>query len=66
MGTARADYQRLVFDKLSKLPNIPAYRSTLVMRTVNRTAELPVQRGRARLLRPSRGSTLRKSTPRRR
>src|SRR5215469_7917424 len=26
------DYQRFVFDKLSKLPNIATYRSTLIMR----------------------------------
>jgi hypothetical protein len=28
------DYQRFVFDKLSKLPNMATYRSTLIMRTV--------------------------------
>ena len=36
------DYQRFVFDKLSKLPNIATYRSTLIMRTVKQTTVLPV------------------------
>ena len=36
------DYQRFVFDKLSKLPNIATYRSTLIMRTVKHTTVLPV------------------------
>jgi DNA-binding Lrp family transcriptional regulator len=36
------DYQRFVFDKLSKLPNIATYRSTLIMRVVKHTTVLPV------------------------
>lgn len=36
------DYQRFVFDKLSKLPNIATYRSTLIMRMVKHTTVLPV------------------------
>lgn len=36
------DYQRFVFDKLSKLPNIANYRSTLIMRVVKHTTVLPV------------------------
>jgi Lrp/AsnC family leucine-responsive transcriptional regulator len=36
------DYQRFVFDKLSKLPNIATYRSTLVLRLVKHTTVLPV------------------------
>ena len=36
------DYQRFVFDKLSKLPNIAPYRSTLIMRVVKHTTVLPV------------------------
>jgi Lrp/AsnC family transcriptional regulator, leucine-responsive regulatory protein len=36
------DYQRFVFDKLSKLPNITTYRSTLIMRVVKHTTVLPV------------------------
>lgn len=36
------DYQRFVLDRLSKLPNIAAYRSTLVMRIVKHTTVLPV------------------------
>jgi Lrp/AsnC family transcriptional regulator, leucine-responsive regulatory protein len=36
------DYQRFVFDKLSKLPNIATYRSTLILRTVKHTTVLPV------------------------
>jgi Lrp/AsnC family transcriptional regulator, leucine-responsive regulatory protein len=36
------EYQRFVFDKLSKLPNIATYRSTLVMRVVKHTTVLPV------------------------
>jgi DNA-binding Lrp family transcriptional regulator len=36
------DYQRFVFDKLAKLPNIAAYRSTLIMRVVKHTTVLPV------------------------
>lgn len=35
------DGQRFVFDKLSKLPNIATYRSTLIMR-VKHTTVLPV------------------------
>lgn len=36
------DYQRFVFDKLSKLANIANYRSTLIMRMVKHTTVLPV------------------------
>jgi DNA-binding Lrp family transcriptional regulator len=36
------DYQRFVFDKLSKLPGIANYRSTLIMRVVKHTTVLPV------------------------
>ena len=36
------DYQRFVFDKLSKLPGIATYRSTLIMRMVKQTTVLPV------------------------
>lgn len=36
------DYQRFVFDKLAKLPNIATYRSTLIMRVVKHTTVLPV------------------------
>jgi DNA-binding Lrp family transcriptional regulator len=36
------DYQRFVFDKLSKLPNIAIYGSTLIMRVVKQTTVLPV------------------------
>ena len=36
------DYQRFVFDKLSKLPNVATYRSTLIMRVVKHTTVLPV------------------------
>ena len=36
------DYQRFVFDKLSKLPGIATYRSTLIMRVVKHTTILPV------------------------
>jgi DNA-binding Lrp family transcriptional regulator len=36
------DYQRFVFDKLSKLANIATYRSTLIMRVVKHTTVLPV------------------------
>ena len=36
------DYQRFVFDKLSKLPGIQNYRSTLIMRVVKHTTVLPV------------------------
>ena len=36
------DYQRFVFDKLSKLPNIATYRSTIIMRMVKHTTVLPV------------------------
>ena len=36
------DYQRFVFDKLSKLPDIANYRSTLIMRVVKHTTVLPV------------------------
>lgn len=36
------DYQRFVFDKLSKLSNIATYRSTLIMRVVKHTTVLPV------------------------
>jgi Lrp/AsnC family transcriptional regulator len=36
------DYQRFVFDKLAKLPNIATYRSTLIMQTVKHTTVLPV------------------------
>ena len=36
------DYQRFVFDKLSKLPNIATYGSTLIMRVVKHTTVLPV------------------------
>ena len=36
------DYQRFVFDKLSKLPNIATYRSTLIMQVVKQTTVLPV------------------------
>ena len=36
------DYQRFVFDKLSKLPNIATYRSTLIMRVVKHTTVLPL------------------------
>ena len=36
------DYQRFVFDKLSKLPGIATYRSTLIMRAVKQTTVLPV------------------------
>lgn len=36
------DYQRFVFDKLSKLPNIATYRSTLIMQVVKHTTVLPL------------------------
>jgi DNA-binding Lrp family transcriptional regulator len=36
------DYQRFVFDKLSKPPNVANYRSTLIMRVVKHTTELPI------------------------
>ena len=36
------EYQRFVLDKLSKLPNIATYRSTLIMRVVKHTTVLPV------------------------
>ena len=36
------DYQRFLLDRLAKLPNIASYRSTLVVREVKRTTELPV------------------------
>ena len=36
------DYQRFVFDKLSKLAGIANYRSTLIMRMVKHTTVLPV------------------------
>jgi Lrp/AsnC family leucine-responsive transcriptional regulator len=36
------DYQRFVFDKLSKLPNIATYRSTLIMQVVKHTTALPL------------------------
>jgi len=36
------DYQRFVFDKLSKIPGIATYRSTLIMRVVKHTTVLPV------------------------
>ena len=36
------DYQRFVFDKLSKIPSIATYRSTLIMRVVKHTTVLPV------------------------
>lgn len=36
------DYQRFVLDKLSKLPNIATYRSTLIMRVVKHTTVLPL------------------------
>ena len=36
------DYQRFVFDKLSKLPNVATYRSTLIMRVVKHTTVLPI------------------------
>ncbi len=36
------DYQRFVFDKLSKFANITTHRSTLIKRMVKHTAVLPV------------------------
>jgi len=36
------DYQRFLLDRLAKIPNIANYRSTLVVREVKRTTELPV------------------------
>ena len=36
------DYQRFLLDRLAKLSNIANYRSTLVVREVKRTTELPV------------------------
>ena len=36
------DYQRFVFDKLSKLPKIATYRSTLIMQVVKQTTVLPI------------------------
>ena len=36
------DYQRFLLDRLAKLPNIANYRSTLMVREVKRTTELPV------------------------
>lgn len=36
------DYQRFLLDRLAKLPNIANYRSTLVVREVKRTTELPI------------------------
>lgn len=36
------DYQRFLLDRLATLPNIANYRSTLVVREVKRTTELPV------------------------
>jgi Lrp/AsnC family leucine-responsive transcriptional regulator len=42
VGRDVEDYQRFVLDKLSKLPNIATYRSTLIMRVVKHTTVLPV------------------------
>lgn len=42
VGRDVEDYQRFVFDKLSKLSGIATYRSTLVMRMVKQTTVLPV------------------------
>ena len=36
------DYQRFLLDRLAKLPGIANYRSTLIVRDVKRTTELPV------------------------
>jgi DNA-binding Lrp family transcriptional regulator len=36
------DYQRFVFDKLSKLPGVARYSSALIMRVVKLTTVLPV------------------------
>jgi Lrp/AsnC family leucine-responsive transcriptional regulator len=36
------DYQRFLLDRLAKLSNIANYRSTLAVREVKRTTELPV------------------------
>ncbi len=36
------DYQRFVLDRLSKLPGVATYRSTLIVREIKRTTALPV------------------------
>ena len=36
------DYQRFMVDRLAQLPNIANYRSTLIVREVKQTTELPV------------------------
>jgi DNA-binding Lrp family transcriptional regulator len=36
------DYQRILLDRLAKLPGIANYKSTLVVREVKRSTELPV------------------------
>ena len=36
------DYQRILLDRLAKLPGVANYKSTLVVREVKRSTELPV------------------------
>ena len=36
------DYQRLLLDRLAKLPGVANYKSTLIVRDVKRSTELPV------------------------
>jgi DNA-binding Lrp family transcriptional regulator len=36
------DYQRILLDRLAKLPGVANYKSTLVVRDVKRSTELPV------------------------
>jgi DNA-binding Lrp family transcriptional regulator len=36
------DYQRILLDRLAKLPGIANYKSTLIVRDVKRSTELPV------------------------
>jgi DNA-binding Lrp family transcriptional regulator len=36
------DYQRILLDRIAKLPGLANYKSTLVVREVKRSTELPV------------------------
>ena len=36
------DYQRILLDRLAKLPGVANYKSTLIVREVKRSTELPV------------------------
>lgn len=36
------DYQRVLLDRLAKLPGVANYKSTLIVRDVKRSTELPV------------------------